>query len=264
MDKKSIIGIVLIFAVLVIFSIINKPSEEEVEAAKHRRDSIAQVEANKALIEQQAEEVSKIEELENDSIENSNKLKENTDLYGAFGNAATGEEEFYVLENNLMKVTFSTKGGRVYSVQLKDYMTHDSLPLILFDGPETLFGLNFFSQNRSIDTEQLYFKASTTDKDIVVTGPQVKKGSEGKIKFNKENPGGNESISFRLEVSPGKYIEYAYALAYNSYLVDFDINFQGMGDYIMPNQRSLDFTWAYDVPRQEKVSKLSARVYIFC
>ena len=43
MDKKSIIGIVLIFVILVVFSYINKPSKEEIEAAKQRRDSIEQV-----------------------------------------------------------------------------------------------------------------------------------------------------------------------------------------------------------------------------
>ena len=52
MDKKSIIGIVLIFAILVVFSLINQPSKEEIEAAKQRRDSIARVEAEIALQQQ--------------------------------------------------------------------------------------------------------------------------------------------------------------------------------------------------------------------
>ncbi len=56
MDKKSIIGIVLIFAILVVFSIINQPSKEEIEAAKHRKDSIAQIEMEKAMLRQQQEE----------------------------------------------------------------------------------------------------------------------------------------------------------------------------------------------------------------
>ena len=264
MDKKSIVGIVLIFIVLVVFSIINKPSEEQkrkLEAAKQTQDSIAQVEANKALLQHQAEEANKIEDLISDSIANSDKLKENTDLYGAFGNAAIGDEEFFIIENNLIKVTLSNKGGKIYSVQLKDYKTHDSLPLILFDGKETLFGLNFWSQNRNIDTEQLYFKANTTDKDVVVTGPVVKKGSEGKIKFNKENPGGKESISFRLEVTPNNFIEYIYTLDYNSYLLGFDVNIRGMNEYIASNQSSLDFKWAYNVPRQEKISKFGEDRY---
>ena len=49
MDKKSIIGIGLIFAILVVFSLINQPSKEEIAAAQHRKDSIAQVEAQRAI-----------------------------------------------------------------------------------------------------------------------------------------------------------------------------------------------------------------------
>ncbi len=48
MDKNSIIGIILIFIVLVVFSVINQPSKEQIEAMKHRQDSIQQVEAEKA------------------------------------------------------------------------------------------------------------------------------------------------------------------------------------------------------------------------
>jgi YidC/Oxa1 family membrane protein insertase len=49
MDRNSILGIVLIFAILVVFSLINQPSKEDIEAARLRRDSIALVEAEKAL-----------------------------------------------------------------------------------------------------------------------------------------------------------------------------------------------------------------------
>ena len=261
MDKKSIVGILLIFAVLVIFYVINKPSQEEIEAAQQKRDSIAQVEANKALTQQLAEEQKETNELLNDSLATANELKEKTDQLGAFGNAALGEEQFYVLENNLMKITFSNKGGRPYSVVLKKYQTYDSLQLTLFDGPKTLFGLSFFSQNRPISTEELFFNAIASNKDIVVTGPTVKKGSEGKIKFNKENPGGKDSITFRLEVSPGKYMEYVYTLGYNSYLVGFHVNMQGMNQYIASNQSYLNFTWAYEVPRQERVSRFGEDRY---
>ena len=159
MDKKSIIGIVLIFAILVVFSIINQPSKEEIEAAKIRRDSIAKVEAEREfMLKQQQEQAAEINAMvASDSVNQEDQLLEKTNQLGVFGNAAIGEEQFYTLENNLMKITFTNKGGRIYSVELKNYQTHDSLPLILFDGPETQFGLNFYAQNRSIQTNQLYF-----------------------------------------------------------------------------------------------------------
>lgn len=260
MDKKSIIGIILIFLILVVFSVINQPSKEEIEAAKHRHDSIAKVEASKIPEQQQAAETAPLEIIP-DSASSENSIQSKIDEFGVFGSSAIGEEEFYTLENNLVRITFSNKGGRIYTVQLKDYQTHDSLPLILFDGPETQFGLNFFAQNRSIQTNQLYFKPVSASKNKIVTGPAVKKGSEGKIKFNEENPGGSESMAFRLEVEPGKYLEYVYTLPFNSYIVNFDVNMQGINQYIATNQSYLNFTWSFDVPRQERISSFGEDRY---
>ncbi len=265
MDKKSIIGILLIFLILVVFSIINKPSKEQIEAAKHRQDSIARVEAEKAAVlmqQQQAEKTAlEIAAATPDTLNPDLQLKEKTDEFGAFGVAAVGTEEFYTLENNLMKITFSNKGGRAYSVQLKNYQTHDSLPLLLFDGPDNRFGLNFFAQNRSIETDNFFFTLEGDKQNVVVTGPEVKKGSEGRNKFNKQNPGSKESIKFKLEVAPGSFIENVYTLEYNSFLVDFDINLQGMNQYIASNQTFLNLKWAIEVPRQEKISKFGEDRY---
>jgi YidC/Oxa1 family membrane protein insertase len=263
MDKKSIIGIVLIFAILVVFSIINQPSKEEIEIAKHRRDSIAQVEAEKEILFKQQQEQNLEKEALNatDSINPEIQIQERTDQFGVFGPAAIGTEEFYTLENNLMKITFSNKGGRIYTVELKNYQTHDSLPLLLFDGPDTQFGLNFFAQNRSIQTSQFYFTAANNRKETVATGPEVKKGSEGKIKFNSQNPGGKESVAFRLEVAPGSFMEYVYTLEYNSFLVNFDLKMQGMNKYIAANQSYLNFNLSYDVPRQERISQFGEDGY---
>lgn len=264
MDKKSIIGIGLIFAILVVFSLINQPSKEEIAAAQQKKDSIAQVEAQRVFDQQKFLDEQAAQQnlaLTTDTASRNQAIQARIDEFGIFGSAAIGEEEFSTLENNQIKVTFSNKGGSIYSVELKDFQTHDSLPLVLFDGPETSFGLNFFSQNRSIQTDQLYFKQLGGRKNITVSGPEVKKGDEGKIKANLENPGGKESVTFRLEVEPGKFIEYVYTLEYNSFLVDFDMNIQGMNQYIAANQSYLNFTWAFDVPRQEKYSKFGEDRY---
>lgn len=263
MDKKSIIGIALIFAILVVFSLMNQPSKEEIAATKRKQDSIAQVEANKALQQQKVaeEQAAQQKSVQPDSVPATKTTQDKTDEFGVFGVAAVGEEKFTTIENNLMEITFSNKGGRIYSVRLKGYQTHDSLPLILFEGDKNLFGLNFFAQNRSINTDQLYFKQLGGKDKIVVSGPEIKKGDEGKIKFNKENPGGKESVTFRLEVAPGKFMEFVYTLAYNSYMVDFDLNMQGMNQYIAANQSYLNFTWSIDVPRQERKSKFGEDRY---
>jgi YidC/Oxa1 family membrane protein insertase len=267
MDRNSIIGVALIFAILVVFSIVNEPSQEQIEAAKRRRDSIALVEAEaeRALLQEQersqATQSAEPEELLPDGVDEGSQLQEKIDQFGVFGTAALGEEEFFTLENNLMIITFTNKGGKIYSVELKNYQTHDSLPLILFEGDKTQFGLNFFAQNRSIQTEQLYFTPGFSQKSVVVSGPEVRTGSEGRIRFNEDNPGGKESVSFRMEVAPGRFMEHIYTLEYNSYLVDFDLNIQGMEQYIAANQTQLNFTWSFDVPRQERPSRFGEDRY---
>lgn len=263
MDRNTVIGIVLIFGILIGFGYLNRPSQQEIEAAKRRQDSIAQVEAiqkQKAAALEQAKDTSQdaqdVASMQSqNAMSQSDSLKNMSDMYGAFGQAATGEEKFITLENNLMKMTISTKGGKVYSVELKDYETYDSLPLILFNGVDNQFGLNFFSQNRSIQTDNLYFVPSTDQSDIVVSGPEVKKGKKANEDYNKANGFSNKTLTMRLSVGDGHYIEYQYTLGYNSYMVGFNVKTVGMDQLISRNTNYLNFNFGYKAPRQERPSK---------
>ena len=145
MDKNSIIGIVIIVLILIFFSIINKPSEEELELAKRRQDSIELVQRQLAeqQILEQASSQSALEPVKSEPGIVPDKAEDLRDRLGSFASAAEGDDQFYTLENKKIRVTISSKGGRVYSVELKDYQTWDSLPLILFDGADNYLGLNF-------------------------------------------------------------------------------------------------------------------------
>jgi YidC/Oxa1 family membrane protein insertase len=261
MDRNSIIGIVLIFVVLVVFSIVNQPSKEQIEAAKRRQDSIQQVQAEQSrMLQLQEQQQMTAAEAVPDSIAEELKKQQLEGQLGVFGAAAQGEETYVTLENNLVKLTLSNKGGRIYSVELKDYKTHDGQPLILFDGPATQFGLNFFAQNRNIQTDQLFF-STDSPASLVVSGPEMKIGDHGDEKHNEENPGGKQSVSYRLEVSPGSYLEYTYTLNHNSFLVGFDVKMEGMNNLVAANQTDINFTWAFDVPRQERKSQFGEDRY---
>ena len=91
MDRNSIIGLVLIAAIFIVFSIVNKPSKEQVEAANKRQDSLALVEKAKALaIEHEKvgnESVAtKADSLAGDSTRQQTLLNN----FGAFAEAAKG------------------------------------------------------------------------------------------------------------------------------------------------------------------------------
>lgn len=238
MDRNSIVGIVLIALIFVLWSVFNKPSEAEKLRQQRYQDSIAQIQRQQEL--EQAKKVITADTLSKQGAENDSVRKEalNTQ-FGSFSSAAIDSNQYYVLENEKFKITLTNKGGRPYSVQLKEYKRSDSSALILFKGDSTVFGLNIpTTQNRTIFTNDLYFKSTGTKKYI-----SVKKGQKP------------ESLALRLEAGEGKYLEYVYTVAPESYMVDFKINMVGMDSVIAPNYNSLDIVWKSIIPPQEKGHK---------
>jgi YidC/Oxa1 family membrane protein insertase len=153
---------------------------------------------------------------------------------GSFASALEGEKRFITLENNLMKVKVSTLGGRIYSVELKNYKAYSGDPLILFNGDENSFGLQFWGNNNNIQTSNLYFKPLVSDSLLtVVTGDST-------------------SLTMRLQTADSSYIDYVYSIKDDSYLVGFDINFNGMRNTISGTKGSIDLLWNVNVPRLEK------------
>lgn len=247
MDKNTFLGLLLIGAIIIGFSWLNGPSEQDIERSKRKRDSIENVQREKLLLEQQRLDqeapnttLSKADTTSNDtaavatgtdSLSQAHKLN----LYGLFAPATKGVEKEYTLENEKMIITLSSLGGRVKSVELKGYQTYDSSDLLLFD-ESSAFNLNFFTRdNKNIFTDELYF--STSSQDIKVEGDAY------------------ESISMRMDISPNKYIEFVYGIEGDSYTIDFDVNFVGMDELISNRASEVYLNWMINAPNQEKSLK---------
>lgn len=235
MDKNTGIGLTLILLIFVGFNYMNMPTEEERAEAQRIQDSIAAVEAQLAeeetvIAEAAAEAVEVNDSIAavQDSIARVQKLQQ----LGSFGAAAEGEDGVITIENELLSINVSKKGGHPLSVQVKDYQTFDSLPLFLFEGENNKFALDFWTNNKPISTQELYFTSDQAG--FSVSGEERK------------------SLSMRLSAGEGKYLEYVYTLQGNSYLVDFDINLVGLNDVIERNATTLDLHWKNDLPHQEK------------
>ncbi|MBO7271462.1 MAG: hypothetical protein J6U89_01150, partial [Bacteroidaceae bacterium] len=127
MDKKSIIGYILIGIVLIGYFSLNQPSPKDLEAQKHYRDSIAMVEKIKEFEWQKAEQA-KLAEIE----------RQKNDTTALFYNVLNGKNETVVLSNNLVNINISTYGSRVTSVSLKDYKNHEGGDIVLFDSNDKL------------------------------------------------------------------------------------------------------------------------------
>ena len=161
---------------------------------------------------------------------------------GVFSGSARGDNEFYTIENDLIILTVSSKGGRAYSALLKEYRTHDSLPVVLFNGDSTVFGYKFFTvDNKLISTNDLYFKAENYTGPVTVT----------------DQP---SSLTMRLPADNGAYIEYIYTVHPGDYMVDFETRFSGMGSVIPANVTSIALDWKMYIPQQEK-GKLNEDTY---
>ena len=267
MDKNTVTGLALIFLILITFSYFNKPSQSEIDAAKRQNDSIVQVEAeNSRQADLKAKETdaalkTKLSGFSSDSTGKAQANNELKSLYGVFSDAVKGNEHLITLENNLMKIKISNKGGKIYSVELKGYKRFNGEPLILFEGDKNRFGLNFFSQNKSIQTDQFFFVPSVTDTVLTVSGAAVSKGKEGREKFNAEGKAGSKSLTMRLDAGNGVLVEYTYSMKHNSFMVGFDIHTSGLKNVMGANSNYINFAWTMELPRQEKISKFGEDNY---
>jgi YidC/Oxa1 family membrane protein insertase len=229
MDKNSIIGLCIIGLIILAYGIYTQPGEEEIKAMNQRKDSLALVEARKiaadslAKIQPVAPVIIDTTVLQNDSLR---QIVER-EKFGVFSTAAAGSEQLLTLENNKLKITISSLGGKIKSAELKNYKTSDQKPLLLMSGDSSDFNVSLSAQNRIINTRDLYFQAS---------------GTSGK----------NNSVSLRVIAGENKYIEYLYSLEEDSYLLNFKISVNGMQDIIASNASYLNVDWKESVRSQEK------------
>lgn len=231
MDRNTIIGLGIIGLLLVGYSIFTKPQREAQMAERIRLDSIARVEQVRAMeAAQQVKDQLPANESETGATTDSVSMERLSGELGDFANAATGTSESVVLENENVKLTFSTLGGRPYTVQLKKYQTHDSLPLYLFDGDSTIFALQFFADNRGINTGELFFK------------PAIEKitGEDGRT---------YQQLTMKMEISESASISYIYRLFDDDYMLDFDMRFKGLDQY---RTDRMEFKFDFYAPSQEK------------
>ena len=228
MDRNTILGLVLIFLIMIGFGYLAAPSKEEREAYVRKADSLARVQAE--YEQKRAEEEKAKAAMLADTIQK----KEVQSQVGSFAPALEGERKFISLENDLMRVVVSNRGGRIYSVELKKFKTHAGEPLVLFNGDDNEFGLQFWGENNAVKTNDLFFVPQTSDTAVTASESQ------------------SASLTMRLQITDSSYIDYIYTVKPNSYMVDFDIRFNGMTKSIGGQAGSIDLLWNLKLNRLEK------------
>ena len=249
MDKNSLIGIVLILGILIGWSVWVTPSKEELAQQRHIQDSI-----NRVNRERFVKDSISMAEANALMTETSNTVKDDSyaaryNQYGSFANAAAGENKTWTLENEILKVDFSSRGAYVKTVELKDYKTFDSLPLIGFDAETSRFNLEFIADGKGINSYDLYFEPYLNGFPYEGNETITLDGRDSLVMSFRayvNDAEGNKSLD--------KYLEYRYTMYKDQYMVGFDIVTNNLKGIIPANTRFMSMNWAVDVLKQEKAS----------
>lgn len=236
MDKKTLIGLLLIGVILFGFTWYNNAQLEKYNRQKAIADSIA---AANMPAPEEAIVIDSLQPAITPAQADTTAQQEAMTRLGAQLYAASeGEEQFYTVENDLMKVTFSNRGGRVASVELKDYKTYQGTPLVLFDENSSVFDLSFFIK-QAFGTAQI----NTSDYYFTPVDPQNLTFGEGEQE---------KTFAMRLPIDSASYIEYCYGIQKDNYSVSFDVRFVGMQDKLAQNQGDLGLIWKQTTFQNEK------------
>lgn len=216
-DRNTIIGFVLMMVLLFGYIFVTNRQQAALQKEKKQvADSIAAVQAAKKKV---ADTVAQ----RKDSVQQ--EAAANQQQAGGFTGAAS--EEITVVENELMKVGFTNKGGYPKYVELKNFKKYDSTPVVLGGtGHSISYSVNT-GNNQSAETRQLSFTAS----------PVEKKGEEQVIRFSAAD-------------STGKSIEHIFTVKNNDYLIQWDVQLKGAGQLL--TQGLLNINWDIVAHQQER------------
>jgi len=223
-DFNSLIGFGLIFAIIIWWMYTNQPTPEEI-AAKEKA---------------QAEQVQKeVEEKEgtanfNDAAKTTIQVTDSLSLakaqaqLGSFAHSASLTDAETVIENDVLKLVISNRGGQIKEALIKTHVTYDSLPLYMIKDNNASFNINFgTSDNRILNTKDLLFEPSLS------------------------KSGDNHVLSMKLKVSDNQFLEYRYEMKPGEYMVGFNMNSQGLSSTINSSQ-PITLDWSLEGMRHEK------------
>ena len=217
MNKNSIIGFVLIGAIMLGFTWYQPKQYQKQAEIQAQLDSIALAE--------------KMTEMAIDSVKMANGDEAavkvvNMPSYkdSLLTEARLAEEGIYKLTNDKVELEFTTRGAQLYSVKINDYKAYDSTDLYLVKPNGSQMGITVYA-GENVNTKDFVFQvAEHTDSSIVM----------------------------QLPFAGGGYIQQKYWLTDGSYMMKNELSFVGMENIIPRNVSNIDIDWSVIIPRLEK------------
>lgn len=221
MDRNNIIGFALIFLVLMTWSYFNAKQSQKEIVQKKIQDSIALVKYR----EDSARKVILAPADTNRTNSTTPSVRQN-----AFNVDSTVVPGEYVLENDVVKITFSNFGGMITKAELKKYAKMEETkgddrksPLFLLNNKQNEWNVLLELNDKKINTKEILFTANQADKS---------------------------AISFVAKTPDGKTINQSYKLSSNNYTLDYSLDVPGMESSLKKPVAAL--AWVNIIESQEK------------
>ena len=214
MDRNTVIGFVLLAGLLFLYLFLSTKSSQELQQQKKReQDSLA-------LIQKR-----------NDSVVALNDTSANKTVSDTTGlkNASSGTEQLTVVENEVLKLVFTNKGGQIKSAELKNYKSASGKPVILsgtsYD--KISYSINT-SPNQAAQVSELFFSPGQTNK----------------------NADNSSTISYSLSGASGEEVIHQFTIRPGDYMIDWNVQMKGADKLL--TQGNFNLTWQAQPIAQEK------------
>lgn len=215
MDRNTVIGFVLLAILLFFYLYISsKNSQELMVQRKAYDDSIALVKARQPTAANQFSDTSKHAAVVHDTA--------------GFAKAIYGNEQLLTVENELIKVVFTNKGGQPASLQLKKYLSYDSTPVrLLNDYDKISYPINT-APNQSAQISGLYF----TPQPVTT------------------NTDGSKAVVYQLNGPNGELLTHTFTIYPDNYAIDWTVSANGANNLF--SQGNLNINWHAQTVQQQK------------
>ena len=216
LDTNSLIGFMLIGAILLYMLWQNQPTPEQIAEQNNNQTQVDSQNSNQGL--------------EGNSTTLEDRLADEKLKLGDFAYSlnASMADQTTTLENEILSLKIENKGGMLSEVRLKAFVNYDSVPVFLVKEETSKINLNFSTlDNRNLNTSDLYFQ------------PELKSDGDNKV------------LSMKLKVSETQFLEYIYTLKPSDYMINFSIRSQGLSTYL-DDRKDAEFEWDLKALRQDK------------
>ena len=214
MNRNTLIGFSLIAVVLILFSYLNTPSQEEIEAYNRQQDSIEAVKKQIEASNQNATEAKPVAVVDSTSL-----------FFPSISDSAAAAKGAVTLKNDSLELTVNTKGGTLASARIiahKDTMNQPGIALLDAQGQQMNFVLK--GLNKYINTKELNFRDSIAEDGSLLMTAQAQNGG---------------SLVFKYTLGP-------------DYMLHFSLQANGLADQLDPTSKEITIQWQDSCRQQEK------------